>query len=257
MLVTRNQCRQTHACKMISYYRLSYNCIPNELRLRLLAVFICAADKLTSSMPSDPVMQKNVFFYVPNLIGYVRILLLILFIFTMSNNCIHSIVYYLVSAILDAVDGHAARYYNQVSQFGSMLDMLTDRCATMSLAMAISAFTPHLLPWFTLWVILDISSHWFRMQSALLANKSSHKSTSPFDGWLLQWYYNSKICLFFLCSANELFLVCVYASSFYVNTYLDIAICILLIPFSIKTWINFLQLCSAAYLMTQCKQDID
>jgi CDP-diacylglycerol--inositol 3-phosphatidyltransferase len=42
--------------------------------------------------------------------------------------------YYLqLSGLLDAVDGHAARLLNQSSKFGAMLDMLTDRCATMCL----------------------------------------------------------------------------------------------------------------------------
>lgn len=36
-----------------------------------------------------------------------------------------------LSGLLDAVDGHAARMLNQSSKFGAMLDMLTDRCATM------------------------------------------------------------------------------------------------------------------------------
>ena len=38
-----------------------------------------------------------------------------------------------LSGLLDAVDGHAARLLNQSSKFGAMLDMLTDRCATMCL----------------------------------------------------------------------------------------------------------------------------
>ena len=33
----------------------------------------------------------------------------------------------LLSGLLDAVDGHAARLLGQSSKFGAMLDMLTDR----------------------------------------------------------------------------------------------------------------------------------
>lgn len=37
---------------------------------------------------------------------------------------------YAVSALLDAVDGHAARAFGQTSKFGAVLDMVTDRYVT-------------------------------------------------------------------------------------------------------------------------------
>ena len=37
---------------------------------------------------------------------------------------------YFLSGFLDHFDGHAARKYNQCSQFGATLDMVTDRVAT-------------------------------------------------------------------------------------------------------------------------------
>jgi CDP-diacylglycerol--inositol 3-phosphatidyltransferase len=53
-----------------------------------------------------------------------------------------SVVCYLISGILDAFDGHAARYLNQGTKFGAMLDMLTDRCATMCLSVVLAMFYP-------------------------------------------------------------------------------------------------------------------
>ena len=35
---------------------------------------------------------------------------------------------YVVSCLLDAVDGQAARALQQTSKFGAVLDMVTDRC---------------------------------------------------------------------------------------------------------------------------------
>lgn len=37
---------------------------------------------------------------------------------------------YCVSALLDAVDGVAARALGQTSKFGAILDMVTDRCVS-------------------------------------------------------------------------------------------------------------------------------
>jgi len=38
---------------------------------------------------------------------------------------------YGISCLLDAVDGQAARALGQTSKFGAVLDMVTDRCATV------------------------------------------------------------------------------------------------------------------------------
>ena len=38
----------------------------------------------------------------------------------------------LLTGLLDAVDGHAARLLGQSSKFGAMLDMLTDRWEVLS-----------------------------------------------------------------------------------------------------------------------------
>jgi CDP-diacylglycerol--inositol 3-phosphatidyltransferase len=47
---------------------------------------------------------------------------------------------YFLSSFLDAFDGMAARYFNQSSTFGGMLDMLTDRIGTSALIMSIATF---------------------------------------------------------------------------------------------------------------------
>ena len=44
--------------------------------------------------------------------------------------------FYFMSSFLDAFDGMAARYFDQSSTFGGMLDMLTDRVGTMALIMS-------------------------------------------------------------------------------------------------------------------------
>ena len=67
---------------------------------------------------------------------------------------------YLLSGLLDAFDGHAARYLNQGTKFGAMLDMLTDRCATMCLCVVLAMFYPKWALFFQLSMSLDIASHW-------------------------------------------------------------------------------------------------
>jgi len=50
----------------------------------------------------------------------------------MNHHPVYSTVAYCVSQLLDAVDGHAARYLGQASKFGAVLDMVTDRCVRLS-----------------------------------------------------------------------------------------------------------------------------
>ena len=46
----------------------------------------------------------------------------------MGHHPKYSTIAYCISQLLDAVDGHAARYLGQASKFGAVLDMVTDRC---------------------------------------------------------------------------------------------------------------------------------
>ncbi|CAN0333484.1 unnamed protein product, partial [Discosporangium mesarthrocarpum] len=72
-----------------------------------------------------------------------------------------SSVCYLVSFAGDAVDGCVARMFNQTSQFGSVLDMVTDRCSTAGLLLVLSRLYGHKSAFgFLLLVFIDLFSHW-------------------------------------------------------------------------------------------------
>ena len=74
----------------------------------------------------------HVLMYVPNVIGYIRVLMGVL-AFVDWRNMQRFSVLYAVSFVLDAADGYAARKYDQSSHFGSYLDMITDRIGTLAL----------------------------------------------------------------------------------------------------------------------------
>lgn len=75
---------------------------------------------------------------------------------------------YILSGFLDAFDGHAARMMNQSTKFGAMLDMLTDRCATMALLATLCTFYPKWLFFFQMSMVIDISCHWIHLHTSLL-----------------------------------------------------------------------------------------
>lgn len=77
--------------------------------------------------------QENIFLFWPNIIGYFRIVLAIASLYYMPLHPRTCSLLYSASCLLDALDGYAARYFDQSTRFGAVLDMITDRCTTSSL----------------------------------------------------------------------------------------------------------------------------
>ena len=107
--------------------------------------------------------------------GYVRIVGVI-YAFAIADSSIgRCLLVYFLSFACDAVDGKAARAFNQSSRLGAVLDMATDRVATAGLLALLCKFAPgYYLLWILL-IMLDVSSHWFQMYVTLAYGEGSHK----------------------------------------------------------------------------------
>ena len=84
---------------------------------------------------------NEVFLYIPNLIGYLRVacaLLSFILMICFPERWVVAITLYVASFVGDLFDGIAARKFDQCSAFGGLLDMVTDRCATAGLLSALS-----------------------------------------------------------------------------------------------------------------------
>ncbi|OCT58424.1 CDP-diacylglycerol--inositol 3-phosphatidyltransferase [Xenopus laevis] len=158
--------------------------------------------------------QENIFLFVPNLIGYARIVFAFIAFYFMPTSPVMASTFYLVSGLLDAFDGHAARLLNQGTKFGAMLDMLTDRCATMCLLVNLSLLYPSYTLLFQLSMSLDIASHWLHLHSSILKGSESHKTINLAGNPVLHLYYTSRPVLFFMCAGNELFYCMLYLLNF-------------------------------------------
>lgn len=64
--------------------------------------------------------------YIPNIIDYVRIGLLVVSWISYYPSAWISLISYVASMLLDAVDGMAARHWKQTSAFGAWLDVVVD-----------------------------------------------------------------------------------------------------------------------------------
>lgn len=69
--------------------------------------------------------RGNILLFVPNLIGYVRLILLFASWIFFTNPVLF-LAFYSASVILDGIDGIVARQLNQTSAFGAWLDVVCD-----------------------------------------------------------------------------------------------------------------------------------
>lgn len=104
-------------------------------------------------------------------------------------------VLYSISCLLDAVDGYAARFFEQSTRFGAVLDMVTDRCTTSCLLVFLSSAFPRWAIFFQGLIALDFASHYMHMYATLVVggSESSHKNIDKTQSWLLNLYYTNKV----------------------------------------------------------------
>jgi phosphatidylglycerophosphate synthase len=114
-------------------------------------------------------------------VGYTRVILAGLSLHFMSFHPKYCTLAYVISCLLDAVDGQAARALGQTSKFGAVLDMVTDRCVfgrrtrcgvatdfhrrctTSCLLCYLSSVYPDYAILFQFLIALDFSSHYMHM----------------------------------------------------------------------------------------------
>lgn len=102
---------------------------------------------------------------------------------------------YSISCLLDALDGIAARYFQQSTRFGAVLDMVTDRCTTACLLVFLSSAWPRWALLFQGLISLDLASHYMHMYATLTMAGSgrSHKQVDQSRSRILYLYYNNKV----------------------------------------------------------------
>ncbi|KAK0670930.1 putative Phosphatidylglycerophosphate synthase [Cercophora samala] len=164
----------------------------------------------------DDEPAENIFLFYPNLIGYARIILAIASLYYMPIHPRTCTLLYSISCLLDALDGIAARAYNQSTRFGAVLDMVTDRCTTSCLLTFLASAFPRWAIVFQLLISLDLASHYMHMYAtlALGGSNTSHKNVDKSRSYLLNLYYTNKNVLFIACFLNEAFFVGLYLLSF-------------------------------------------
>ncbi|KAK3057403.1 phosphatidylinositol synthase 1 (CDP-alcohol phosphatidyltransferase1) [Extremus antarcticus] len=164
----------------------------------------------------DDQTDENIFLFVPNLIGYSRVVLALASLYFMPLHPRRCSFLYSVSCLLDALDGWAARKFKQSTRFGAVLDMITDRCTTTCLLVFLATAKPGYSMIFQGLISLDFASHYMHMYSTLSmgGQSESHKNVSAERSWIMNLYYTNKAVLFTACALNELFFIALYLLCF-------------------------------------------
>ncbi|KAF7194101.1 CDP-diacylglycerol--inositol 3-phosphatidyltransferase [Pseudocercospora fuligena] len=164
----------------------------------------------------DEQTDENIFVFVPNLIGYGRIVLCLASLYFMPLHPRRCSFLYSISCLLDAADGIAARKYEQSTRFGAVLDMVTDRCTTTCLLVFLATAKPAYSMIFQGLISLDLASHYMHMYATLVmgGQTQSHKNVDAKRSYIMNLYYTNKAVLFITCALNELFFIALYLLCF-------------------------------------------
>lgn len=192
---------------------------------------------------------KSPLFFIPNILDYVRILLLIVVICIFASHPGYAIALYALNSILDGLDGTLARLLNQQSKLGALLDFSIDRAAITILLGACIWVAPSFLILFISVMALDIGSH-FAVCYASAYNNGSHLKFLAKGSPLLGWFSQKSWVRYSICTSHDLFF-----ALFIINTYMPspywMILWITLAPgMLIKTWIHLEQFYLAAKFVT-------
>ena len=155
---------------------------------------------------------NKVLLYIPNLIDYLRAILMFISFLFMEKRPVLFLFLYAACAFLDALDGYFARKYRQTSRVGSLLDLLIDMMATTCLVMYLATTESFKKYTFLLqiWVFFTITGHWAHQYASILRGDVSHKSNDENRSIVLRLYYKTRWGLALLVMMNEVFFMGLY-----------------------------------------------
>lgn len=105
----------------------------------------------------NKIIKVSDFFTIPNLLTYLRIIIIIPFVICFLNHkYIMAMILIGISALSDCCDGFIARKFNQITDLGKLLDPVADKLTLLSVMVCITIFTPVVLPVMTILVLKDV-----------------------------------------------------------------------------------------------------
>lgn len=207
---------------------------------------------------SNILTASDVLLFYPNLIGYLRLIFMVLSLWYAKTSWKSTLAYYLLAFGGDVIDGYVARACHQSSQYGGVLDMVTDRVSTCGFLLMLSQFEEYqkYAFAFAMLIVVDITSHWFHVMSV----SAHHKSKEALEdrNVFLKWYYSIYPLFGYCCVGTELFYIFLYVlhwlvleKSPYATTVSNLCWFGCFPACLMKQFVNIVQFCSAAYSIAE------
>lgn len=96
---------------------------------------------------NNKIYTLNMIFTVPNMISFIRIILIIPFVFFfLAEEYIHAFACVLFSGVSDCLDGFLARKLNQVTDLGKILDPIADKLTLVAVIICLGILVPNIFP---------------------------------------------------------------------------------------------------------------
>ena len=188
---------------------------------------------------SDMHIKKEDFLLLPNILTYIRILLVPVFIIVYNNSVswtghITAAVIILLSGITDVADGFIARHWNMVSDLGKIIDPIADKAMQFSMLFCVCRRYKWVILLVIIYAVKEIIS---ALASAYLFTRGKHLSGAMWCG---------KLCTVILFIVMMVLVAVPYVSSRVVNTLIGFSAAFMLLAFFIymreyfNLWLEYL-----------------
>lgn len=139
-------------------------------------------------------IKKEDWLTIPNILSYIRILLIPLYIYIYFNAEEISDYYWagavlVLSAVTDSLDGIIARTTGQITELGKVIDPLADKLTQIAVIGAMVFKRPYILPLLILFVVKEV---FMLINNVLLLRKDI-----IMDG--AQWFGKVATAIFYVC----------------------------------------------------------
>ncbi len=141
-------------------------------------------------------LRKQDILTIPNILSFIRILLIVPIVLLYTNGHYHySVAVIVLSALTDIVDGYIARHFNMISDFGKFIDPVADKLTQIAMLLCLVAELPQILLLIALLLIKDIFQFVFGL---VVLKKTDTVNSAKWFGKVTTVVIYTTMILFFM-----------------------------------------------------------
>ncbi len=164
-------------------------------------------------------------FTVPNILSYIRILLIVPFVilfieekFSLAALCL------VFSGLSDCIDGFLARKLNQVTQLGKMLDPIADKMTLIAVGVCICIKEPMVIPVIFIMVVKDL----------IMVSGASYMVKNGVMPFASEWYGKvATVCFYVSVTAIVVFELVLKVPNFWIGSLIMLSITTVIMIYSL------------------------